>query len=280
MKILCVLLLLAFHVFQAPVFAGVKAEEHGVIKPMPRSQIVPAQSRVHNYASHRFLIQKGKKSERVEKKGKYWHFRYLIKDANGKIDRTVSREEIVQNYKEAALEKGGTILYEAGYLLTFSLTRKDGGTTWAYLSAGNGSYNLDIIDEAAFKKQLTFGAEEMMRALNEDGRVAVYGIYFDLDKASLKPGAEKVLVEMVKLMKNNPGLKIQIQGHTDDTGSDVHNLNLSKRRAETVKNYLLLYGIEPPRMVPEGYGEKKPVAPNDTEENRAMNRRVELVKIN
>ena len=280
MKMLSVLLCLVVFVFQVPASAGAQVKEHGVIKPMPRSQIVPGQSRMNNYAPYRFLIQKGKKSERVEKKGKYWHFRYLIKNAAGKIDRSVSREEIVKNYKEAALEKGGTILYEAGYLLTFSLTRKDGGKTWAYLSAGNGSYNLDIIDEAAFRKQLTFGAEEMMKALNEDGRVAVYGIYFDLDKASLKPGAEKVLVEMVKLMKNNPGLKIEIQGHTDATGSDEHNLNLSKSRAETVKNYLLLYGIEAPRMVSEGYGEKKPVAPNDTEENKALNRRVELKKIN
>ena len=119
MKILCVLLLLVFHVFQAPAFAGVKAEGHGVIKPMPRSQIVPAQSRVHNYASHRFLIQKGKKSERVEKKGKYWHFRYLIKDANGKIDRTVSREEIVQNYKEAALEKAAPFFTRQDICLHF-----------------------------------------------------------------------------------------------------------------------------------------------------------------
>jgi outer membrane protein OmpA-like peptidoglycan-associated protein len=242
--------------------------------------LVPAQSRAKNYASHQFQVQKGKKAEKVEKKGKYWHLRYLIKDANGKTDRDVSREEIVQNYKEAALEKGGSILYEKGYLLTFTLTRKDGGTTWAFLSAGDGSYNLDIIDEAAFKKQLTFDAEEMRKALDEEGHVAIYGIYFDNDRAALKLGAEKVLIEMVILMKNNPDLAIEIQGHTDNAGSADHNLDLSTRRAETVKRFLLTYGIEAPRMVPKGYGEEKPVAPNDTEEGRAMNRRVELRTIN
>ena len=280
MKVLCVLLAVALLAFQGSAFALSKAEEHPVIKPMPRSQLVPAQSRAKNHASHQFRVKKGKKAEKVEKKGKYWHLRYVIKDANGKIDRTVSRGEIVQNYKEAALEKGGNILYEGAYLLTFTLTRKDGGTTWVFLLAGNGSYNLDIIDEAAFKKQLTFDAEEMKRALDEEGHVAIYGINFDIDRAVLKLGAEEVLIEMVKLMKNNPDLKIEIQGHTDNTGSADHNLDLSTRRAETVKKFLLVYGIEAPRMVSKGYGEEKPVAPNDTEEGRAMNRRVELININ
>lgn len=280
MKVLCVLLAIAILAFHGPAFALSKAEEHPVIKPMPRSQLVPAQSRTKNYASHQFRVKKGKKAEKVEKKGKYWHLRYIIKDANGKTDRNVSREEIVQNYKEAALEKSGNIFFEGAYLLTFTLTRKDGGRTWASLSAGDGSYNLDIIDEAAFKKQLTFDAEEMKRALDEEGSVAIYGINFDVDRAVLKLGAEEALIEMVKLMKNNPDLKIEIQGHTDNTGSADHNLDLSTRRADTVKKFLLLYGIEASRMVSKGYGEEKPVATNDTEEGRAMNRRVELININ
>jgi outer membrane protein OmpA-like peptidoglycan-associated protein len=157
---------------------------------------------------------------------------------------------------------------------------KNGGTTWAFVSAGEGSYNIHIIEEAGFKKQLRFGAEEMKSALDEEGHIAVYGISFDVDKDNLKLGAEKVLIEMVRLMKTNPGLKIEIQGHTDNTGSAEHNLDLSKRRAETVKNFLLTYGIQSSRMIPKGYGMEKPVDTNDTEEGRAMNRRVELVKLN
>ncbi len=280
MKVLQALLVFLLLALQLPASAVGGDDEHGVIKPMPRSHLVAAQSRVKNFASYPFRVQKGKRTEKVEKKGKYWHFRYLIKDARGKVDRSIAREEIVQNYKKAALEKGGRILFEAVYQLTFTLPRQDGGTTWAYLSAGNGSYNLDIIDEAGFKRQLTFGADEMKRALDEEGRVAVYGIYFDIDKATLKLGAEKVLIEMVKLMKNYSDLKIEIQGHTDNSGPAAHNLDLSKRRAETVKKFLLAYGIETPRMVAKGYGEDKPVAPNDTEAGRAQNRRVELVKLN
>ena len=281
MKVLWVLLVIVFLAFWEPAVALSKAEEHPVIKSIPGFQLVPAQSRIKNYAPYQFRVKtKGKKAERVEKKGKYWQLKYVIKDAKGKIDRSVSREEIVQNYKEAAIEKGGEIHYAVGYLLTFSLTREDGGKTWASLTAGDGSYNLYIIDEAAFKKQLTFDAEKMKKALDEEGHVAIYGIHFDVDRAVLKLGAEKVLIEMVKLMKNNPDLKIEIQGHTDNTGSADHNLDLSRRRAETVKKFMLIYGVDGPRMASKGYGEEKPVATNDTEEGRAMNRRVELVSLN
>lgn len=280
MKVLRVLLVIAFLAFGGPAVALSQANEHPVIKSIPGFQWVSAQSRVKNYAPYQFRVKKGKKTEKVEKKGKYWHLRYIIKDAKGKIDRSVSREEIVQNYKEAAIEKGGDILFEVGYLLTFMLPREDGGKTWASLTAGDGSYDLYIIDEAAFKKQLTFGAEEMKKALDEEGHVAIYGIHFDVDRAALKLGAEKVLIEMVKLMKNNPELKIEIQGHTDNTGSADHNLDLSMRRAKTVKKFMLIYGVADPRMVSKGYGEEKPVAANNTEEGRAMNRRVELVNLN
>ena len=274
--LVCVLLVIVL-----PVYGFDSSMDHPVIKPMPRSVLVPAQTKKLNFSTYSFYVQKGKKRERVEKKGKYWGFRYLIKDAGGKVDRSVSSLEITENYKAAALEKGGEILYEAGgRFLTFTLPMKNGGKIWAYVSAKDGVYNLYIIEEASFKKQLSFGADEMKKALDEEGRIAVYGINFDSDKASLKLGAEKVLLEMVKLMKNNPGLKVEIQGHTDNTGSATHNLDLSKRRAETVRKFLLNYGVGSSRMVAKGYGMQNPVDTNDTEEGRAKNRRVELVKLN
>lgn len=259
---------------------GQNEMEHPMIKPMPKATIVPAQSKKLNYSSYSFYVKKGKKAERVEKKGKYWRLRYLIKDARGRTNKNVSRMDIAKNYKAAALEKGGTILYEVGGSLTFTLPMKNGGTIWAFVSAGAGNYNIHIIEEASFKKQLSFSSDEMKKALDEEGHIAIYGINFDIDKDNLKLGAEKVLIEMVKLMKNNPELKIEIQGHTDNKGSVKHNLNLSKRRAATVKMFLLTYGIDSSRIIPKGYGIEKPVATNDTEEGRAKNRRVELVKSN
>ena len=104
--------------------------------------------------------------------------------------------------------------------------------------------------------------------MDEEGRVAVYGIHFDINKPALKLGAEKVPIEMVKLMQGSPDLKIEIQGHTDNTGSAEHNLDLSKRRAKTVKAFLLTHGIGSPRMVPEGMVRKS--LPHQTTQKRAV----------
>lgn len=128
-------------------------------------------------------------------------------------------------------------------------------------------------------KRLFFGAEEMKKELDKAGHVAIYGIYFNFDKADLKLGSEKILIEMVKLMKSYPDLKIEIQGHTDNIGKRDYNLSLSGKRAETVKSFLVLYGVDPSRMATKGFGPDNPVASNETEEGRALNRRVELKKL-
>ncbi len=83
---------------------------------------------------------------------------------------------------------------------------------------------------------------------------------------------------VVTLLKDNPDHVLEVQGHTDGQGSDDYNLRLSQRRAETVVAYLALFDIDTRRLVPKGYGESKLVIPNTTEEGRAKNRRVELVK--
>ena len=260
---------------------GQDAMEHTVIKPMPKSVLNSSLSKKLKFSSYSFRIEKGKKVVTVEKKGKFWKLHYTIKNAQGQTDKSVSRAEITANYKAAAMEKGGAVLYERkNGKLTFTLPLPNGGTTWTFVSARTGSYDIFIIEEAGFKRRLTFGADQMKKALDEKGNISVYGINFDINKDNLQLGAEKVLTEIVKLLKHNPGLKIEIQGHTDNTGSAQHNLDLSKHRAETVKKFLLIYGIDSLRMIPKGYGMKKPVAPNDTQEGRAMNRRVELVKLN
>jgi len=117
-----------------------------------------------------------------------------------------------------------------------------------------------------------------MAELDAKGMVAVYGINFDLDKATLKTDSLKVLKEVATLMLANPDLKIEIQGHTDAQGPDDYNMQLSLKRAEAVKAFLSLFDIAPDRLTASGVGESKPLATNDTEDGRAKNRRVELHK--
>jgi OOP family OmpA-OmpF porin len=102
--------------------------------------------------------------------------------------------------------------------------------------------------------------------------------FFDFDKAQLKPGkGQDVLGPVVKTMKDNPTLKVSVEGHTDSVGSDAYNQRLSERRAAAVKSYLVSEGIDGSRISTVGYGEAKPVASNSTEAGRAQNRRAEVI---
>ncbi len=101
-------------------------------------------------------------------------------------------------------------------------------------------------------------------------------VYFDVDKATIKPQSYKQLDELVELMKLKKGMEIEIAGHTDNTGSEAHNKVLSQERAEAIKKYLVKKGINPKRIKAVGYGASEPIATNDTPEGRAKNRRIEV----
>ncbi|MCF6240842.1 MAG: OmpA family protein, partial [Bacteroidales bacterium] len=101
-------------------------------------------------------------------------------------------------------------------------------------------------------------------------------ITFESNSADLNESSYTELDRVVKLMTDNPGIKIEISAHTDNVGSDAYNLRLSKRRAQSVVQYLLDAGIDQNRLISKGYGESKPLVPNDSDEHKAMNRRVEL----
>jgi len=119
---------------------------------------------------------------------------------------------------------------------------------------------------------------EVKKKLLSEGRARVYGILFDLDSAKIRSESRPVLDEVLGVLQGEPGWKVTIEGHTDSTGSDSHNQELSQQRAESVKAYLVAGGIAAERLQTMGLGESKPVADNATELGRAQNRRVELVR--
>ncbi|MBL7957328.1 MAG: OmpA family protein, partial [Flavobacteriales bacterium] len=107
-------------------------------------------------------------------------------------------------------------------------------------------------------------------------RVRLDNVQFAFDKAELLPGYEKELEKLVDLMTDFPYVRVEIEGHTDDQGSDDYNFKLSDARAKAVVDFLLKKKVEAERLTWKGYGESKPLRPNDGEANRAINRRVEF----
>ncbi len=101
-------------------------------------------------------------------------------------------------------------------------------------------------------------------------------IFFDIDKFELKDKSVPELQKVIQFLKENPTLKLEISGHTDNTGSATYNRQLSDKRARSVYQYLLDQGIAAARLTPKGYGPDQPVAKNDTEEGRMLNRRIEF----
>jgi outer membrane protein OmpA-like peptidoglycan-associated protein len=123
-------------------------------------------------------------------------------------------------------------------------------------------------------------ASDMADALATKGVVDLYGVYFDTDKADVKPESAAALDEVANLLKIDRSLKLEISGHTDNTGAKDHNMKLSQGRADAVMAVLVKkYGIDPKRLTAKGYGDTKPVAPNTSDDGKAKNRRVELRKI-
>lgn len=124
------------------------------------------------------------------------------------------------------------------------------------------------------------GLPDMRSKLITEGKLVSYGIYFDVNKDLVKPESYGTLKGIADVLKENPTVRVKIVGHTDADGADASNLDLSKRRGASVKAELVKnFGIDASRLESDGLGESKPVAPNDTQVNKALNRRVEFIKM-
>lgn len=144
---------------------------------------------------------------------------------------------------------------------------------------GRSAVRLDIVDpKPRADRMVTVTASEMTTALNKNGRVALYGILFDTNKADIKPDSVPALQEIAKLMKSDPKLRLLVVGHTDTVGGFDSNRDLSQRRAKSVVASLVgEYGADGSRLQSFGASFAAPVASNAAEAGRSKNRRVELV---
>jgi outer membrane protein OmpA-like peptidoglycan-associated protein len=137
-----------------------------------------------------------------------------------------------------------------------------------------------VVDVAAMGQKVEIDADYLAGEIDKTGRVAVYGINFATGKADITADSAKVLAEIGSLLARKPDWRLRVEGHTDNVGSAKSNQELSGKRAQAVKAWLgSKHGVPPERLETQGFGDTKPVADNKTDEGRAKNRRVELVKL-
>ena len=187
----------------------------------------------------------------------------------------VSELQVFRNFQTALKTAGFTVDYaESPYVLTAHK-----GGTWILIESKGTYYYQTIVTSKEMKQEVTADASSLKDEIDKSGHVAVYGIHFETGKAAIQPDSEDTLKQLAALLQQNPTLKLRVEGHTDNQGSPAANQLLSEKRAQAVVAWLVAHGADAAQLKAQGLGQTKPVADNSTEDGRAKNRRVELVKI-
>jgi len=237
----------------------------------------PLVSRMNNYYigscekafdSFEFLLQDGSKTQEGDRTK-------IAYEAREGAPRS-SFLQIRRNYANAIKSIGGIVLLDDGRRGTFKVT-KGGKEAWIAVEAFNEgrNYEVVIVELAPMAQEVT--ADAMYSALNKDGFMALY-INFDTGKSNIKPESMSIIEQIAALLKAHPELKVSIEGHTDNVGTAQSNKALSTQRAKSVMNATVQKGIAATRLTALGWGQEKPLADNRSEEGKAKNRRVEIVK--
>ncbi len=203
------------------------------------------------------------------------------------FDKIANADQLGQilgfNEAEERVLVGKTRDAKPTYYEVFITVYKDGvipDRLHGQVAKGRAIAQLVVIAPEALEARMTFvNADDMRNSIRESGKAVLYGIYFDTDQDTVKAESRPTLEEIAKLLKSDSALRLHVVGHTDNQGRSDYNLDLSRRRAANVVRELTgAFGIAPDRLDSFGCGLYAPVAPNETEEGRAKNRRVELVK--
>jgi OOP family OmpA-OmpF porin len=219
-------------------------------------------------------------SRTVTKEGTTTSIRYDFNSESGQ--QKPSALQILRNYENAAKKIGGTTMYFNVGSATgvFKIVKNGKEVAWVKVESGGNDSNdfisLTIVELEAMNQEIT--SNDILTALNTDGRIALY-INFETGKSDIKPESQAVIDQIAEMLKSNPALKISIEGHTDNVGTPTTNKTLSENRANAVKNALITKGTDKSRLSSKGFGQDNPISENNTEDGKAKNRRVEIVKI-
>jgi OmpA-OmpF porin, OOP family len=247
------------------------SKDHPMLTRMPDFRI--SDYKEAEFDSYRFI---GADKKAVAIEGHKYYIEYRLNTGISEPGEL----KIRKNVQEALKKIGGKVIFDDNFNKTSTIVvQKDGKETWLEVRSYNYMYRLNIVEKSAMKQEIVANAEAMGNDINNSGHVSVYGIFFDSGKSDIKPESDTALVQISKLINSNVSLKLYVVGHTDNVGTIDANMKLSKDRADAVVNTLVTrYGIAAGRLKAYGVASLAPVASNDTEEGKAKNRRVELVK--
>ena len=254
------------------------------LRPMPYLSVMPSHAigdiRDREFDAYQFWD--GRRLVTVE--GRIYWSQYWLRE--GAVQP--SDLQILRNYAGAIRAMGGTVFLEgecreeacgdkAGSPRVSAMARKGDTEIWIEVVPFNDGHDYDItvMEREAMKQAVT--ASGLLKTLETEGRVALY-INFGTNKAVILDDSRPILDQVSALMRDNPALRLSIEGHTDSTGTPERNKALSLERAKAVAAALTAAGIDAKRLATMGWGQEKPLADNGTEEGRAKNRRVELVR--
>jgi OOP family OmpA-OmpF porin len=266
----------------AQVFAGEDlggSKDHPLLTRYPDSFITEY---TKNYDATGFQVgAKGTPPKTRTVEGDTTTIRYFYES----VEKQPSPLQLIRNYQNAIKQIGGSVVYERlpvegdGGETTLQVTT-GGKDVWIKVipdifGAPTTSYQLVVTEVAAMTQVVS--ANELLQELNKNGFIALY-INFDIGKADLKQDGTATVKEIAAMMKANPSLGLGVEGHTDNVGDAAANKKLSEARAKSVMSAILASGIDAGRLTAAGFGQERPVADNRSEDGRAKNRRVELVK--
>lgn len=257
-----------------------KSKDHPLLTRFPGSHIAEY---ARNFDAVEFAVgtaQDGSvRRERIEGETTVIHYFY------NNVEKQASPLQLIRNYQNAIKSIGGEVVYERlardtdGGETTLRATA-GGKVIWVLVepgifSAPTQSYRLKFVEVRAMQQVVS--ANKMLEEINKNGFVALY-VNFDTGKSVLKADGQATVKEIAAMLRAAPSLKLSIEGHTDNVGQPTANKQLSQERAQSVVNAVAASGIAAARLASAGYGAERPVADNRSEEGRAKNRRVELVK--
>lgn len=263
--------LLSSVAFAAPVADKAGCADHPLFTTrMPGYFVVGCEQK--EFEGFDFLAPKG---ARHHQEGKFTFLTYRI----GEGQKEQSGLAVVRNY-EAALKKiGATIVELEPNRYVVGKMTVSGKEVWAQAEKGNGQIWIRIIEKQDMVQHVVADAAALGSGLSATGHVTVEGIFFDTGKSEVKPESTPALEQVAKLLAGDASLKLWVVGHTDSVGKVEDNMKLSQARAEAVvKELTTKHGVAAARLKGYGVGPLAPVATNGTDDGRALNRRVELVK--